>query len=201
MNAKKLLLFIVIIFSVSKSYSCSCTAKPSVKMNWESANEIFNGKIVSVDSLLYGNNGAKIYSYTVKILKSFKIGFYKNREFRTILTQDGSSCDFMFEIGKEYLIYAKEDNQTLSSSICSRTSLFKNVEKEESETLEKLYESYVSDVSRVRFEKFQNNVSYQIDLVKNGFEQKIHSQNSIIYALSGIIILLFIIILIKTIKS
>ncbi len=175
MKTKKILLFLFLIFSISKSYSCSCSTRPSVKVNWESANEIFNGKIVKVDSILFGNNGAKVYSYTVKILKSFKRDFYKDREFRTILSQDSSSCDYMFKIGEEYLIYAKEDNKTLSCSICSRTNLFQNIDKDEIETLEELYELHKSNMVNVRFEKFENNTNYQIGLVKNGYDEKIHS--------------------------
>ena len=140
MRTKNILSFLLLIFSTSKSNACSCSTKPTVKVNWEGANEIFNGKIIKVDSILFGNNGAKVYSYTVKILKSFKKDFYIDREFRTILGQDGSNCDYMFEVDKEYLIYAKEDNQTLSCSICSRTNLFEDVEKDEIQTLQKLYE-------------------------------------------------------------
>ena len=61
--------------------------------------------------------------------------------------------------------------------------------------------NYKSNVDNARFEKFQNNTNYQIGLVKNGYDEKIHSQNLIFYSLLGIIILLFVIILIQKRKS
>jgi hypothetical protein len=178
---------------VHKGYSCSCVEKPSVKVNWERANEVFTGKIVKIDTLLYGNNGAKIHSYTVVILKSFKQDLYKGRQFRTILSQDEASCDFMFELGKEYLIYAKTESQTLACSICSRTNILKNIESTEIQKLEKLYQVYKSDTSGFTTIRLENNTTYQIGLVKNSFDQKIKSQNLIIYVLSGIIFLLIIV--------
>jgi hypothetical protein len=73
----------------------------------------------------------------------------------------------MFQVGKIYLIYAKEESQTLACSICSRTNKLENEENEELQTLEKLYRAYKSDTSRVRIRTVENNISYQIGLVKN----------------------------------
>ncbi|UQD56773.1 hypothetical protein [Flavobacterium sp. K5-23] len=194
----KLLILILFLFTSLKSYSCDCSGFPNVSKNWESANEVFTGEIIKVDSLLYGNNGAKIYSFTVKILKSYKSEIYKGRELRTILSQSSASCDFMFQLGKVYLIYAKRESQTLACSICSRTNILKNVEKEEIQTLEKLHEQYKSEISGVRSIKLENNISYQIGLVKNSFEEKVKSKDQIIYILLGLIILLIIIAIILT---
>ncbi|MEZ7499243.1 hypothetical protein QO200_10895 [Flavobacterium sp. Arc3] len=193
---RKIFIFIIIFFATQKSYSCSCTERPSVKVNWEKANEVFIGKIVKIDTLLYGNHGIKIHSYTVEILKSFKQNFYKDKKFRTILSQDEASCDFMFELGTEYLIYAKTDSQTLACSICSRTNTLKNIESSEMQELEKIFQIYKSNRSGVNTIKFENNTSYQVGLVKNSFEEKIKSQKLIIYLLSGIIILLIVVVLI-----
>src|SRR5437868_6494534 len=95
----RILIFIFLFFATN-AYPCDCAEKPSIEVNWENANEVFKGKIIKVDSLLYGNNGVKIHTYTVEILKSFKQDFFKGREFRTILSRDGGSSDFMFEVGK-----------------------------------------------------------------------------------------------------
>lgn len=193
-------LLILLLFISLKSYSCSCAGVPDITKNWESANEIFTAEIIKVDSLLYGNNGAKIYSYTIKIIKSYKSEIYPGRELRTILSQSSASCDFMFQLGKIYLIYAKAESQTLACSICSRTNLLENVEKEELKILEKLYQKYTSDKSKVRFTKFENNISYQIGLVENVYQEKLKSKEKTIYILLSLITVLFLIVLIMLLK-
>jgi hypothetical protein len=196
----KLIFLIIFLFCGFKSYSCDCAELPTVAKNWESASEVFTGEIIKVDTLLYGNNGAKIYSYTCRILKSYKSEIHHGRELRTILSQSSASCDFMFQIGKTYLIYAKAESQTLASSICSRTNIVENVEKEELQTLEKLYQKYKSDTSGVRFIKFENNISYQIGLVENAYQEKLKSKEKMIYILLGLITVLLGIVVIMLLK-
>lgn len=192
---------LVLLFFISlKSFSCSCAGVPDITKNWESANEIFTGEIIKVDTLLYGNNGAKIYSYTCRILKSYKSEIYPKRELRTILSQSSASCDFMFQLGKIYLIYAKAESQTLACSICSRTNILENVEKEELQTLERLYKEYKSDTSGVRIMKFENNTSYQIGLVENAYQEKLKSKQKMIYILLSLITILLVIIVIILLK-
>lgn len=194
------LLLLFLLFTSIKSYSCSCSEVPAVIKNWDSANEIFIGEIVKVDSLLYGNDGAKIYSYTCRIVKSYKLEIYPGRELRTILSQSSASCDFMFQLGKTYLIYAKAESQTLACSICSRTNLLKNVDKEELQTLDKLHQEYKSDTSGVRTIKFENNISYQIGLVEDVYQEKLKSKEKTIYILLSLIIVLLAIVLILLLK-
>lgn len=196
----KLTVLIIFLFCGFKSYSCDCAELPTVATNWESASEVFTGEIIKVDTLLYGNNGAKIYSYTCRILKSYKSEIYPGRELRTILSQNSASCDFMFQIGKTYLIYAKAESQTLASSICSRTNILENVEKEELQTLEKLYYEYKSDTSGVRIIKFENNISYQIGLVENAYQEKLKSKEKMIYILLSLITVLLVIVVIMLLK-
>lgn len=195
----KLLLILLLIISL-KSYSCSCAGVPAITKNWESANEIFTGEIIKVDTLLYGNNGAKIYSYTCRILNSYKSEIYPGRELRTILSQSSASCDFMFQLGKTYLIYAKAESQTLASSICSRTNILENVEKEELQTLEKLYQEYTSDTSDVRIIKRENNISYQIGLIENTYQEKLKTKEKTIYILLSLITILIVLVVIMLLK-
>ena len=193
---KKIFFLTLLLFSITISYSCTCGEMPSIKDNWEGANEVFIGKIIKVDSLHYGNNGAKIFSYTVKILKSFKEEFYNTRELRTIIGQDGGSCDFIFNLGEEYLIYAKSESQTLACSLCSRTRSIKKIENEEFKELERLHKEYSSNTSLVSTIRFENNISYQVELVKRPLEKKIKKQNMVIVFLSMSVIILFALILI-----
>lgn len=193
---RKMLFLVLLFFTIYEGYSCSCASKPPVKTNWERANEVFIGRIIKVDSTHFGNNGAMIYSYTVRIVKSFKEEFQETRDLRTIISQDSASCNYIFNVGKEYLIYAKSDSNTLASSICSRTNLIEFVEEGEFLELEKLDKEYVSDTSAIRIINMENNISYQVELVKKDLEEKLENQRLIIYVLSGVLVFLLIVLLI-----
>ncbi|QOG02958.1 hypothetical protein [Flavobacterium sp. MDT1-60] len=183
---KKLFLILFLSFITSNGYCCSCAEKPSISKNWESAGQVFIGKVIKVDSLLYGNYGEKVYSFTIRIKKSYKGFFYPGRDYRTILYIDTASCDFIFDVGQEYLIYAKEDSKVLNCSLCSRTNLLENISEEELNTLVDLQKEDLKKRNEIKIIKFQNNIEYQIDLVKNSFEESLKRKDLLIYVLSGI---------------
>lgn len=182
------------ILMSSKVYCCDCSGKPSIEKNWELASEVFVGEIVKIDSLLYGSYGQKVYVFSVKIKKSYKGDFFPGYEFRDLLATDSGSCDFFFDIGKEYLIYAKNNSYALYSSICSRTDLLKNIDSTELVLLDKLNKDFLND-KKVKISRFQDNIEYQIELVKNSFEEKLKRKEIIIYGLSTLSFILFLIIL------
>lgn len=191
---KQLFLILFISFFTSNVYCCDCAEKPSIKKNWEIASQVFIGKIVKVDSLLYGSYGEKVYSFTVRIKKSYKGFFYPGRDYRTILYIDTAGCDFIFDVGHEYLIYAKEDSKMLNCSLCSRTNLLNNISEEELNGLADLQKEDLKKRNEITIIKFQNNTEYQIDLVKNSFEESLKRKDLLIYVLSGTSIFLLIII-------
>lgn len=197
---KQLFLIVFISFFTSNVYCCDCAEKPSIKKNWESASQVFIGKIVKVDSLLYGGYGEKVYSFTIKIKKSYKGDIYSGRDYRSILYVDYAACDFPFVIGAEYLIYAKQDNWVLYCSLCSRTNLLNDVSQVELNALADLQKEDLKNRNEIRIIKPQNNIEYQIDLVKNSFEESLKRKDLIIYVLSGALILIILIILILLVK-
>jgi len=197
---KKLFILLMLLIISTEAYSCDCDEKPSIRKNWEVADQVFIGKVIKVDSLLYGRSGEKVYSFTVKIIKSFKSEIYPNRNYRTILYVDYAACDFPFGVGYEYLIFANGQDTVLNCSICSRTDLLANVAKEELTTLDNIQKEDSRDTKKIRVITLQNNIEYQIDLIKNSFEESLKRKNLIIYVLSGITIFLLMIILILLIK-
>lgn len=88
----------------------------------------------------------------------------------------------------------------LSCSLCSRTDLVENVAKSELLILNELHQSYIKNRGEIRIIKFQNNIEYQIDLVKNSFEESLKRKILIIYTLSVVVVLFLIIILILLIR-
>jgi hypothetical protein len=191
---KKLLILVFLTFFSINGYCCDCAEKPSIEKNWERASQIFIGKVVKVDSSLYGGYGEKVYSFTIKIKKSFKGDIYNSKNYRTILYVDYAACDFPFVIGAEYLIYARQDNWVLHCSLCSRTNLLNDVSEDELNTLADLQKGELKNRNEIRIIKLQNNTEYQIDLVKNSFEESLKRKDLLIYALSGTSIFLLLII-------
>ena len=195
---KKIFLLLFLSLITSNGYCCECSGKPSVEKNWELADQIFVGKVVKVDSTLYSEYGLKIYSFTVKIKQSFKEEIYPNQYYRTILYEDTGACDFIFDVGEEYLIYAKGNNKVLNCSLCSRTDLLKNISKDQINKLNQLQKEYdrsLRNVTEAKIYKFRNNIEYQIDLVKDSFKEKMRRKDLIIYILSGISFLLLLILI------
>lgn len=136
---KKLFLLLLIILS-SNSFACSCTEKPSVKEDWTYSHDVYTAKIVSVDSSHFTSSGNRMFLLNAKIIRHYKSEPYPEYEMRTFYYQEGSSCDFSFQLDKEYLIYeSRLQNPILSyASICSRTALLSNVKHEELRELELL---------------------------------------------------------------
>jgi len=192
---KKLFILLFLIAFAAKSYSCDCSEKPSIKENWELANQVFIGKVIKVDSLLYGTYGEKVYSFTIKIKKSFKGEIFSGRDYRTILYVDTAACDFRFAIGYEYLIYAKGNDKMLHSSLCSRTALLSAVSEDEFTALSNLQKDDIRNRSEFKIIKLQNNTEYQIDLVKDSFKESLKRKNLTIYILLGLSFLLFLILI------
>ncbi|MBB4800645.1 hypothetical protein HNP37_000684 [Flavobacterium nitrogenifigens] len=195
--ARKVLFILFLMLISSGVYCCDCSEKPSIKENWELASQVFIGKVIKIDSSLYSEYGQKMYSYTVKISKTYKDEVFKEQYFRTILGVNMGSCDYYFENGKEYLIYAKKDHNSLGCSICSRTNLLQNIQSDELKLLDELYRKSRKNRNGIQIIQFQNNIQYQIDLVKNSFEEKLKRKDMIIYVLSALnFILIFLLILV-----
>lgn len=137
---KKLFLLLVIILS-NDVFGCSCAEKPSVKEDWTYSHDVYTAKITSVDSSHYTYSGNKLYLIDVKIIRHYKNLPNTGYEMRTFYFKGGESCNFAFQIGKEYLIYeARTGNLALSyASVCSRTDLLSNIKTEELNELQLLY--------------------------------------------------------------
>lgn len=197
---RKVLFLLFLFLMSSEVYCCDCSGKPSIKENWELAHQVFIGKVVKVDSSLYSEYGQKMYSYTIKISKIYKDEIINEQSFRTILGVSMGSCDYYFEKGKQYLIYTKKDYNALGCSICSRTNLLQNIQNSELEFLDELYNKSKKNRG-IQIIKFQNNIEYQIDLVKKSFEEKLERKNKVICILSSLSFILFVILLLLFLKN
>jgi hypothetical protein len=126
--------------------ACSCGDKPSILEGWYHANQVFIGKVIEANytKVAYSYNGFIYISFTIEIEEMIKGELIKKYRYytfdeagnefevydstsyylnRTFFYQEGGSCDFKFQKGKRYLIYAYEMNFSfLRVSKCSRTA-------------------------------------------------------------------------------
>jgi hypothetical protein len=152
LSMKKLFLLLLIILS-NNTFACSCAEKPSVKEDWTYSHDVYTAKIISVDSLHFTSSGNRIYLFNAQVIHHYKNEPYPGYEMRTFYFTEGGSCDFGFQINKDYLIYeSRLQNPILSyASICSRTALLSDIKPDELKELE-LLKSQSKSIKNDRFE-------------------------------------------------
>ncbi len=100
--------------SATPAFACSCAmATPSEQ--FENATAVFVGTVKDISADGYDN----IVDFDVS--ESQKGSNTKTASVTT--SQQGASCGFVFEEGKEYIVYAYDDNGGLGTGMCSGTSL------------------------------------------------------------------------------
>ena len=125
-----------------KSFACDCEGPSSdIERYWRSADQIFIGEVIeSTSDKLYTASGLNFTFHTIRVVEPLKGHFHPKFRLRTF--ENAGSCDFYFETGNKYLIYAKESYPILSSQICGRTSPIEEVDKSEIEELRRLAKYY-----------------------------------------------------------
>ena len=142
------------IFSISfalvlhSSFACSCV-RISTAQGFESSDYIFVGNVIKGEVRKFEHNGKIEYSsnilFTFKINKMIK-GKLKNDEIFVTTGFGYGDCGYPFLVGRKYLVYAgnkKEfnDEEFLSTNICTRTKLFSDKAMWEIEELDRLSEN------------------------------------------------------------
>lgn len=93
----------------SEAFACDCTA-PSLERALEQSDVIFEGRVQSLSE-----GGA-----TFRITQHWKgVGDVEQLEIDT----GPGTCRFDFEDGEIYLVFARQDGESLQTSICDRTAL------------------------------------------------------------------------------
>jgi hypothetical protein len=112
----------LIALTASDIFACSCfqpegiPIEKQVKDAYTKSTSVFVGEVVEIIKK------PEVYSATVR----FKVEKTWNKNFQkeiTLLTASESSlCGYTFEVGKKYLVYASENNNNLTTNICTRTA-------------------------------------------------------------------------------
>lgn len=116
------LLMLVGVFAVTTRHAsaCSCVMPPTPQNGLDQADAVFAGQVVGVSTGGGFFRGPFTSAATVQVSEVWK----GTVDWQVVLTYDGSTCDYYFQHGQDYLIYAFErSNGSLGASICSRTAL------------------------------------------------------------------------------
>ncbi len=102
------------------AFACSCLPPGTPQEELGKSDAVFAGKVVQVSGQVDG--GA---AETVEV--RFEVSqVWKGAESRTVLVKtpgSSASCGFNFEQGREYVVYASQQEGNLTSGLCSRTTL------------------------------------------------------------------------------
>ncbi len=117
-------LLIFLFASAEKSLACSCMVTPEplkkqIQKAFTGADAIFSGEVIEIKK-----SSADEYNVLVnfKVAKSWKGNVGKEVTINT--AGDSAMCGYGFEVGEKYLVYANGLKDSLSTNICSRTTVF-----------------------------------------------------------------------------
>lgn len=149
----KKIFILVLFFSITNSFACSCIEMDmsflkKVERAFTQSDLIISGKVIDINKGVVENKMpfASPVIYKFEIFKKFKSNF--EREVVEIISEEsGSMCGYKFELGKFYIVYARNikyysiitNNEfDFVTSICNRNQILKNVKKKEVRKLKKL---------------------------------------------------------------
>lgn len=111
------------IFCASQTFACSCIPPESPEISLEKATWVFVWTVWNIekswkiDELIWNSTQKKVY-FTIS--EEIKEKYGHNTSVTT--SNDGASCWYEFEIGKEYLVYTYWEKENQQVSLCSRTA-------------------------------------------------------------------------------
>jgi len=150
---KAFLLILIFIFSITKTFACSCietneSLSKKVEKAFNQSDLIISGKVIEVVIV----NKAKMKSsadpiiYKFEIIKTVK-GKTEKEIIEIASEIGGASCGYKFELGKSYLVYARKSTHFAEmtknefdfvTSLCDRNQKLNNVDKKELRKLKNL---------------------------------------------------------------
>lgn len=130
-------LFSALFFAGAGSVSaCSCVRPGSPIEELEKSDAVFAGTVVNIDipSLQKAKQQFGLGSSMDSVEVTFNVSEVwkgpKNKTITIKTARSSASCGYNFEQGKEYFVYANENDKDLSVSLCSRTNLLSEAEED-----------------------------------------------------------------------
>jgi len=128
------LTFMAILLSTNGAVACSCLRPPinteenlktAVATSLREDDAIFSGEVIGTDGLTIKFKVEKTWKGDVKDEVSIGTGAVKSEDGFLL----SSMCDYKFELGKKYLIFAKVSKGKLKTSKCSWTGILGESER------------------------------------------------------------------------
>lgn len=135
---KILFSFVFILLLARNVLACDCVEPLGVDKDKELYDVVFVGKVTSITKV--PPNNADEIDMEIKITEFDVVELFKGTTIDKIVTEIITvccMCGYIFEEGKEYLVYANRnaEGEKYNTSICSRTKLLEETEREELEIL------------------------------------------------------------------
>jgi hypothetical protein len=219
-------LFTIFLFLIGTSiaFGCNCDDKPTIKEAWKYSRQIFIGRVIesNLSNEIYGNFGEYLCFFTIEIEELFKGELYKKKpEYiydetgrstvdwdtigyynkRTFLYRGSSSCDYWFEKGKRYLIYAYENDNFLRASICSRTIEIKETSLTEIEELRELKKEETKIKDKNSIPEIRGGKNDELNLFKEQLKKKEKENQILKYCIISLISMLLLWKLIRFVRK
>jgi len=100
---------VFIVLSASPVWGCECKVSAGIEEDYTRAAYVFEGRVIAVNGLEMDVEVGRVYKGA--ILSSIVRFVVKNK------------CSLSLELGKDYLLYADRDGNTLIAHRCNRTRL------------------------------------------------------------------------------
>jgi hypothetical protein len=92
--------------------ACSCVPPPPPERELDRSSAVFSGEVIDIEK------GPQVSNVTFRVFKVWKGPERETLEVST--AREGSSCDYRFSEGREYLVYA--DGKKMEVGSCGRTT-------------------------------------------------------------------------------
>jgi hypothetical protein len=136
--------------SATSVLGCVCVPTEGVKKELQGAAAVFSGKFIGIEYrkgagsdviTSQPSTGEKKSENEIVVLKFQVENWWKGKSTRQVLVftdrtrnSDGSEtisdCDFPFQVGKRYLVYAFSEENHLKTNLCTRTKLLEKAQED-----------------------------------------------------------------------
>ena len=112
------------------AYACSCEYPSSPDDALKNSDAVFSGKVLSLQE----TNTGYMKSSADPVVVTFEVDdVWKGPQTKTITVStaaSSASCGYEFQEGEKYIVYANGQESSLSTGLCSRTTLFANADED-----------------------------------------------------------------------
>lgn len=122
------ILAISLVGYVPKAKACSCIPPEPPLEAMAKADIVFAGKVADIDAPAVMTSTLDENKITFNVSRAWK-GVEMN-PFYVYSSGSSASCGYEFEVGKEYLVYAYDDDGRPATGLCTRTALLANASED-----------------------------------------------------------------------